>query len=397
MASYSKYGAGRSGEALLIAAYSGRAIAKGARRAGYAPLVADLFCDEDTQASAELAVQVEGSLEAGFAPASLSRALRELAHQAGGRRAGIVYGAGFEMDPALLDALREVAPVLGNPADVVSRIKNPRDLAKVCAVLGISHPETLHSPPLPGEAGWLLKRQGGAGGTNTRPWPCATPDGLTERHYWQRFVSGEMLSVLFLADGERASVVGFSEQWTSPSQESPFRFGGAVTCNPPDELRAALTDCAARLAKAFALRGLNSADFIVSGETFHLIEVNPRPGATFDLFDHDEHPLLAAHVEACRGNLPAQFRPLAFNRAVAIVYADVPLVAPHALRWPDWAADRPAAGTFIDFGHPICTVFATGRSPSGARSVAFARSDSILSQLRATQPARHFGECHAHV
>ena len=38
-----------AGQPILIAAFSGRAAGFAARRAGYAPLVADLFADDDTR------------------------------------------------------------------------------------------------------------------------------------------------------------------------------------------------------------------------------------------------------------------------------------------------------------------------------------------------------------
>ncbi len=68
-----------SADTLLIAAISGRALAAAARRAGYRPLVADLFRDIDTVALAERAVKLPGSLHDGIAGKALIPALHELA------------------------------------------------------------------------------------------------------------------------------------------------------------------------------------------------------------------------------------------------------------------------------------------------------------------------------
>ena len=48
-----------------------------------------------------------------------------------------------------------------------------------------------------------------------------------------------------------------------------------------------LTSAVQRLLRRAPLVGLNSVDFLVSDEQFWLLEVNPRPGATLDIFEPD--------------------------------------------------------------------------------------------------------------
>ena len=52
------------------------------------------------------------------------------------------------------------------------------------------------------------------------------------------------------------------------------------------------------LAARTGLTGLCSADFIRNRDGYHLIEINPRPGATLDIFDCFEVPLMEAHIRA---------------------------------------------------------------------------------------------------
>src|SRR5438445_5015444 len=73
---------------VLIAALSGRALAVAARRAGYAPLVADLFGDTDMRAAAARSAKVPGDLEAGLDEDGLVDCLTRLA--AGRDCAGLV-------------------------------------------------------------------------------------------------------------------------------------------------------------------------------------------------------------------------------------------------------------------------------------------------------------------
>src|SRR5690606_40798103 len=88
-----------SAPSLLIAAVSGRSLAAAARRAGYRPLVADLFCDLDTVDLAEKTVRVSGALEGGLAAEGLAEALQGLSD--GETPAALICGSGFEEHPEL--------------------------------------------------------------------------------------------------------------------------------------------------------------------------------------------------------------------------------------------------------------------------------------------------------
>ena len=66
------------GEAIVIAAQSGRALAQAARRAGLRPYVADLFGDEDTCALAEATAIMPGRFGRGMVPEAALGAMTQL-------------------------------------------------------------------------------------------------------------------------------------------------------------------------------------------------------------------------------------------------------------------------------------------------------------------------------
>jgi predicted ATP-grasp superfamily ATP-dependent carboligase len=138
-----------------------------------------------------------------------------------------------------------------------------------------------------------------------------------------------------------------------------------------------------RLVAAIPLVGLNSADFVVDGDDFHLLEINPRPGATFDIFEPRGGSLFALHIAACRGMLPAA--PPIYDDAAAgaIVYADCDIAAMPALDWPDWTADRPIPGSSVKAEAPLCTVIAAAASVAQAKLLVERRTATILATLRA--------------
>ena len=364
--------------AVLVAAVSGRALAASARRAGYLPLVTDFFGDHDTLSVAHEHVRLDGTLKRGIEATTLLAALDRLT--ARHHPIGIVYGTGFEDRPHLVQSLAQRWRVFGNAAATIARIKDPESFASLCADADIPSPEVSSAKPKVA-ADWLLKRRGGAGGVHIKQASQGT-HGRGETYY-QRKVFGTPVSALLLADGTSAGVLGFSAQWSLPTPRRPYRYGGAVRPAPlaPDAANK-LTAAVERLAAMLKLVGLNSADFLVDGDSYWLLEVNPRPGATLDIFEPPEESLFAMHMAACAGTLSMQPTLRQGAEAAAIVYAEQTIASFPALDWPHWTADRPVGGARIEAGGPLCTVYACSPTAAGARALAEQRRKMVLAWTR---------------
>jgi predicted ATP-grasp superfamily ATP-dependent carboligase len=366
--------------AVLIAAASGRALAASARRGGYLPLVADFFGDQDTIEAAQAHVRLRDGLERGMRSHGVLDALESLAtHQ---EPAGIVCGTGFEDRPEVLGNIARRWKLLGNPPAVVARAKDPLVLSNLCRDNGIAHPAISLSPPSD-PANWLRKRQGGAGGRHIRG-AVDDADVGGGTFYYQRRVDGTPISALFLADGRRALVLGFSAQWSSPTARQPFRYGGAVQPASLDQAAAqAMTYTVQKLVAGLSLFGLNSADFLIDDrDGIQFLEINPRPGATLDIFEPGDDSLFAMHIAACEGILPVKTPRFEQARASAIVYAERDIAAFPTLDWPVWAADRPVVGIRIASGDPLCTVFACAAGAAEAQELAQRRVEMILAATK---------------
>jgi predicted ATP-grasp superfamily ATP-dependent carboligase len=361
---------------VLIAAVSGRALAQAARHAGFVPHVADFFADRDTQEAAHSCRKL-GNIGAGFRWASLSRALEALAAECPSPPLGLVYGSGFEDRPHLLTRIAERWTLLGNDAATVDRLKDPESFFGMLDGLGVAHPATSRVRPATNAGAWLIKRKGGAGGSHIG---AHEKRGGHSKVYYQERLEGRAVSALFVANGQAARVLGFSEQWTAPTKHSRFRYGGAVR---PARLAAAakkaMVSAVERVTSAFTIKGLASADFVVNGGRALLLEINPRPGATLDVFDSEAVPLVRLHVDAVtQGDLPARALKLGGAMASAIVFAPRRIQVPFTMRWPNWAADKAKGGEIIDKNRPICTVWARAATGARAKSLVEARTRQVL-------------------
>jgi uncharacterized protein len=359
---------------LLVVSASGRSLAQSAARSALPVVVLDLFNDLDVRelsvASRKVASR-SGRLDA----RRLLAAAQVLCPPDG--CGGLIYGSGFEGRTGLLARLAHGRTLFGNAPETVARLKDPVQFFCLLDALGIAHPETSLDPPA-GVAGWLVKRTGAAGGSHVKP--ARSRHRARPGRYFQKQLPGRALSVLFAANGRDARVIGINEQWTADVAAcSTYCYGGAVSgIALTRQVHERISDVVGKLVCETGLVGLNGLDFLfeADGEPC-VLEINPRPTATVDLYDADvDGGLLALHLRACRGVL-SEFRRPHGSRAHAFVYATEALRVPAGTHWPQWCTDIPEGGSVIPAGSPICSVHAHAASSAQARDLAMVRRESM--------------------
>ena len=365
-------------EEIVVIAVSGRALAQSAAKLGCAVRVFDAFADRDTRAvGPTVCVASDGAIA--LDQQRLLKALDALPERAHARV--IVVGSGFERAPHLLNGIAKYAVLCANDADIVRALKQPELGTDLLRAVGFRVPDTQRAPPVD-RNGWLRKEIGGAGGVHVR----RASDGLRRaRCYYQREMPGEPCSVTFMADGERAWIIGFNRQSIAAIGAAPFCYMGASTCEMGAVPAATLQRSLDRLVRATELRGLNGVDFLLDGDACMVLEVNPRPTATFELYDADfAEGLVHWHIRSFDGPL-AEFgvrlreRTLK-HRAYAIVFAQGAMQIPVEAAFVPWMRDLPSAGV-VQAGAPVLSVFADADTPALARQLLQERQQQVHAML----------------
>jgi predicted ATP-grasp superfamily ATP-dependent carboligase len=366
----------------LLCSLSGRGLVKAAQRAGRRATCIDAFGDLDTRTLADAWAHAPMADACSFEPHALLAAAAGLCPPADCR--GLIYGSGFESQPAVLAQLAAGRRLFGNPPEVLAQTGDPTRFFPLLRQLGIPHPTVRFSRP-PHPRDWLSKQSGACGGSHILP---ASTIGEHPGRYFQRHIQGQSGSLLFLANGREICPVGFNLP-LPPPPEAPNAWAWSGAARLAGRLPSqgdALLVAAHRLTQALGLRGINGIDFILDQRGWKLLELNPRPTATLELWDIAPMPsLLKLHVQACRGRLPNSLPSLPGSLAVAVVYAGEHVTIPAAFGWPDWCSDLPAAGSRIAPGEPICTVRAAGENNAVATFWAEELRSSILRRLRRIQ------------
>lgn len=380
---------------LAVAALSARMLAEAAVDDGFDVVALDLFGDADTRRACSEWCSIGEPASLRIDETLLLPALGALAQR--GCVAGWIAGSGFEGRPDLLERGSALLLLIGTQTDAVRRVRDAQAFFGLLDAGGIAHPAVRMSMP-EDASGWLVKDAHGCGGSHIRRAASerapTTSEAVTDHHYLQREVPGESMSATFIANGRDARVLGFNQLIVRPLGPRPFVFCGAVGPVPlPASVGNPITAAVRMLARAFSLRGLGSLDFMLDGDVFGVLEVNPRPPASLALYRRrvfrdastGAHTgVVTAHVRAClEGELPQSAAPNAADAAndaaidlvhgTEIVFANQPLCLDEpAVRWLAERAgchDQPAAATRIEAGHPLCSVSASGASAEQVRSL----------------------------
>ncbi len=350
---------------ILILGGSARAAAGSAMRAGFQPICADRFGDEDLRRIARV-------LPVDDYPSGLLAAVESLPPTPW------IYTGSLENEATLIAAISRRHPLLGNPADVLRRVRDPFWLERTLREHNLSSLRVrAASDPSPNNGQWLVKPLRSGGGLGICRWD-GSRNSWDNDVYLQEHCHGQPMSALFVAWPDDVRCIGVCQQLIGLDFGAPTEFGYAGSIGPIEmhrDIRERVERLGLVLAIEARLRGLFGIDFILADDVPWLTEVNPRYTASVEVLERSWGlPILAWHVSACTRSGPetkssGMTTP---DRVVGkqIVYATRNFVAPNMSVVAfdvDSLADIPTPETHIAAGWPICTVFADATNTKTCR------------------------------
>ena len=365
---------------VLLAGVSTRALAESAARVGYRVVAIDAFGDADLRAVADV-IPLHRDGERPYGPMAAARAAASVGTEL------VAYTSNFENHPTAVALLARGRRLIGNPPEVLERVRNPILLARSLAARGFAVPVTRASaPPGPRDARrWVLKPRRSGGGHGTVEWNGS--GSVSRGAYLQERISGPAGSIVFSANGNDVVVLGLTRQLVGLRAFGAhgFRYCGSLLASSganlfvhePDLLGRA-TALARAITAIFGLRGLNGIDFIARDGVPLPIEVNPRYSASMELVERAAGvSLFALHWAGCAGHLGHPPRPTRDVFGKAVVFARHDVVVDDLRRWDVELADVPRPGERIAAGRPICTVFARGRDGEACTAALSAAAERV--------------------
>lgn len=359
---------------LVIVANSARMLAQAAYQAGLKPLVIDLWGDQDTRSYAHETQQICSLAEENLLPA-IDYFLRRYPVTC------VVYGSGFERYSGSLNWLSDRLTLLGNQPDVFTKLHDKPAFFSLLEVLQIPYPRVTFVSPDHNED-WLLKPMQGQGGVGIRRY--SSSKASESDVYWQKYQQGIPHSVLFLADGKHSQIVGFNLQWTTALNDADeFIFSGIINSTELSlEQQNQISVWLEKLVSELSLKGLNSLDFIQYGEISYVLEINPRPPASMQLYDTN---LFVRHIKACQGELLDYETVQHGCNGYQVIYAAQDTQIPEGFAWLEGSQDIPSAGSIISPSQPICSIISHQNEPHAVLEQLQAKQTVIINQLNRFQ------------
>ena len=348
-----------------------------AKKAGYKVGIIDAFLDEETVLLSSLSFKATYTHQLGFDIVELEKLIKQEF-----LNSIVVVGSGFEVNPEQINHISKYASVLSNNTEAINTVKHPKSLEKILNEEFISYPfTTFQQNECDDNKAFLLKEIGAMGGGHVQRKSRLSNQSLANNNfYYQEFIKGNVLSAVFLANRDKATLIGLNQHLKSNQfSDQPFLYEGAISIilknqKDLDKVNMIIN----KITKKISLVGLCGVDFIIdeSGVIF-VIDVNPRPPSTFELHEYKQ-PLFPAHLACFEGDLIHYLSDNdKYSRGHVIYYAKEDTVIYEEINWPKWVKDRPSSGQKISAKDPICSIFAEGHSETQVENILYKRLEEI--------------------
>ena len=370
------------GKVLVIGVVDVGGIARSAKAAEYAVYTVDFFGDLDVKRCSNRSLSIlEEDKMLPKSVRTLSERLLDLAKELIHENDidFVLLASGLDDENEMLQSLHELAPIMGNPPDVIKRIRDKSEFFEALKRTNLDFPDThlvcnyKESLSAAKDIGFplVVKPAAGYGGMGVvkiehkenleKIFKASEGELLV-----QEYVPGIPASISILADKSMSKILSLNEQLLGMEEfgmKEEFGYcGNIVPLDTNDDLFQECEEIANKIVAHFGLRGSNGIDIVLSNEDHRLkvIEVNPRFQGTMECIEkYLKINLIEEHIKACsKGRLPTLLpRPKSSYYGRAILSAKFTLRSPDLTSY-DFVRDMPRLGYPISEGDAMCSIMA---------------------------------------
>ena len=376
----------------VFATLSGRGVVCSSQKFGYKLGVMDVFGDKDCLMAAAFWRNIATCFP-GQTGIDSKKFLNSLLVFKNHGFKGLVIGSGFEGKYDALRQANEILPLYANSLSVFKYSENPVLFFETLKILKVPFPQVNLSANSFESLGpdWMLKDLGSSGGLGIKK-QSGRKSKISE--YFQKQLSGTVVSLSFFADGQNVIPLGYSKPVATKQSNLPFVFYGL---DGPIELDDSVDQEALKISKLivhkFKLRGFNGIDFLVSDKSVYFLDLNPRITASFEILQ-ESHSFcfFEKHIQLTHDIPNNTYTPQSFPAmkkklisGFRVIYAESDFYmnerCQESLFNNKFLTNIPNRKYFFKKYEPVCSVFLRSNSISELQRALDDRVDFVYNKL----------------
>ncbi len=393
---------------LLVVGVDISSAAYSAERAGYGVYAVDHYGDQDLRSVCKECLSIIkqkkghscGFFANNYDPEILLHLVKKIVKK--NVIDGIVICSGLEDHTNVLRELHDLTPIIGNPPDIIEKVRDKHTFFKELERLNVPHPTSKVAVGLKAakriakDIGYpiVCKPMVGFGGIAIRKAKdqkeledaFKNASKNNENILIQKYIHGQPASVSLISTNNDVISLTVNEQLLGleeTGQTEPFGYCGNIV--PLSESKSVIDKCkevSEKVVKHFNLIGSNGVDMTLSDGVPYVVELNPRFQGTLECVERvTQLNLMKCHVQSClEGKLPK------LMKESDEFWIRLILFSPERSVVPDFSAfkevrDIPFKGAVIEKGEPLCSVIMMASSRKVIMRKSFNFTKRVLNMI----------------
>ena len=269
----------------------------------------------------------------------------------------IIVSGEYDSDKDYYNALSEFGYIVGNKQSTIQEIYNHEKLFSKLSKNNIKFPKKISDDEAKKSKNFLNKNFYSSGGLGIQK--NTIQKQIKKTDFYQAYIEGDVFSIIFISNkNKKFSIVGVNQIFSKNTNLSDFTFSGARSNVLLDQKYIKSLDRMINFfVSEYGLIGINGIDFIIKDDVYFL-EINPRLTQTCFMYDDlFFNGFIEAHIKACiKNSISFNLKNRVYSYAFETIFAKNSFKFNLNVDSFNFLMNIPRKNTFIEVGHPICTI-----------------------------------------